>query len=316
MASTYTNTGVEIITSGEQEASWGATSNTNWKMIDKATAQQATVTLSGTASTLTLNDGVLGDDARAAYLLFDGTLAANHTVTIEPDDLQKIYYVENATVGGFGVIIKQGTGDTVAVAPGAIAIVGLDGAGVTAAVKRINSYSSGIDDKFYINAGEMYAYVAQGPGTIAYTDTKASPTYRAIRTWDFDAAGSEFVLFEKLMPADWDGGDLTFVPIWSSAAATSGTVRWRMQALALTAGVDLTADDWHSTYGLSTDTATAAGTVHYGPQSETFTAGGPAVAGDVVQFSLHRDATADTMANDARLQGVIIYYNQAEECVC
>ncbi len=62
MASTYTaTTGIEQIGTGEQSGSWGSTTNNNFDLIDRSLNGVGTLTLSGNASTLTTNDGVLSD---------------------------------------------------------------------------------------------------------------------------------------------------------------------------------------------------------------------------------------------------------------
>lgn len=340
--SSYSNTGLELIGSGQQAGSWGTTTNTNLQIIDKMISQKETITLSGTTQTLTVADGVLSStDRKAAYLKFNGAPGGNCTVTIDPDDMERIYIVENAVTDGYGVIINQGsgTGDTVSIAPGAISMVYLPGDGVDSDVVRITSYSAGIDNSFYIQAGDMWPVLAQQPGgdhtlTDSNTDThddelepnikdaSTSSLSRSIRSWDFDAASSEFVCFEHVMPPDWDGGTLTFEPVWSPSTGTSGAVRWRIQAVAMQNAYDWDVSDWSSDYAVVLTTATASLVVHRGTQSASpdglFTAGTPANAGDIVLFSLHRDAsnTADTMTGDAMLHGIFIYYNSATACTC
>ena len=54
MASDYTaNTGIEKIGTCEQAGTWGATTNTNFDIIDRAINGVGAITLSGTTHTLT-----------------------------------------------------------------------------------------------------------------------------------------------------------------------------------------------------------------------------------------------------------------------
>ena len=108
MPSTYTlNTGVEKPASGEQSGSWGATVNTNMDILDRAINGIVTIPLTGTSSTITTNDGSLSD-GQNKLLIYTGTLAAAHTVTIDPADAQKIYYIQNNT--NQTLTFTQGTG--------------------------------------------------------------------------------------------------------------------------------------------------------------------------------------------------------------
>ena len=61
MASTYTNSGIEKIGSGEQAGTWGTTTNNNLDIIDKAINGVQTLTLSGTTDTFTVTDGTVSD---------------------------------------------------------------------------------------------------------------------------------------------------------------------------------------------------------------------------------------------------------------
>ena len=141
MASTYTaNTGVEKITNGEQAGTWGTTTNNNLDIIDRAINGVGSIGLSGTTHTLTTTDGTLTDGGYKV-LVFTGALGANNTVTISPNDQDKVYLVKNATTdsgssGPYSVIITQGSGANATVTNGEIAWVFADGAGSGAVVTK------------------------------------------------------------------------------------------------------------------------------------------------------------------------------------
>ena len=141
MASTYTlNTGVEKITNGEQAGTWGTTTNNNLDIIDRAINGVGSIGLSGTTHTLTTTDGTLTDGG-FKVLVFTGALGANNTVTISPNDQDKVYLVKNATTdsgssGPYSVIITQGSGANATVTNGEIAWIFADGAGSGAAVTK------------------------------------------------------------------------------------------------------------------------------------------------------------------------------------
>ena len=132
MASTYTtNTGIELIATGEQSGTWGDTTNVNLQIIDRLTNGVGAITLSGTTHTLTTTDGALSD-GQYQVLVFGGSPSGTNTVTISPNDQQKFFVVKNNS--GESVILTQGSGGNVTIADGNSAMVYADGAGAGAAV--------------------------------------------------------------------------------------------------------------------------------------------------------------------------------------
>lgn len=136
MPSTYTASGIELIGDGEQSGTWGDTTNTNLQILDRMLSQAGAISLSGTTHTLTVSDGVLSD-GQYAVLVFVGSPTGTNTVTISPNDAQRVFIVKNSS--GESVIISQGTGTSVTVADGRSAIVYCDGAGSGAAVVDVSS---------------------------------------------------------------------------------------------------------------------------------------------------------------------------------
>lgn len=132
MPSTYTaNGGIEKIATGEQSGSWGGTTNTNFDIIDRITNGVGSIALSGTSSNLQTSDGALSDGQYKALVL-GGSPSGTHTITVLPNDAQKIYFVQNNTAQS--VIFNQGSGANVTVAAGQNDIIYCDGAGASAAV--------------------------------------------------------------------------------------------------------------------------------------------------------------------------------------
>lgn len=147
MPSTYsTNNGLTLQATGENNNTWGSICNAETiSLIDTSLDGFITLALSGTTSSLAISDGV-ASDGRNRVILCTGSLAANHTITVTPNDAKKWFHVQNATTGGFNVIISQGggAGTTVTVANGYWATVRVDGTGSNANATRINnSYEIG-----------------------------------------------------------------------------------------------------------------------------------------------------------------------------
>ena len=139
MASTYTNSGIEKIGSGEQAGTWGNTTNNNLDIIDKAINGVQTLTLSGTTDTFTVTDGTVSD-AGARVLVLSGSPSGAHTLTLAPNDADKVHLVQNSS--GQTVSISQGSGDNASLINGEIAWIFCDGAGSAAAVTKQTISSS------------------------------------------------------------------------------------------------------------------------------------------------------------------------------
>ena len=132
MVSTYTpNIGIEKPAAGDQSGIWGDTVNTNMDIIDRNLNGVTTVSLSGTTHTLTTTDGTL-TEGMYKVLVLGGSPSGTNTITIAPNDQEKIYYVYNNS--GQDAAFTQGSGSNVTVANGDSKIIYADGAGSGAAV--------------------------------------------------------------------------------------------------------------------------------------------------------------------------------------
>ena len=135
MTSTYTaNNGIEKIETGDQSGTWGETTNTNFDIIDRALNGVGSITLSGTSHTLTTTDGSL-TDGMFKVLSLAGSPTGTNTITISPNDQDKLYFVTNAS--GQSAVFSQGTGANVTIPNGGSDIIFADGAGSGAAVSSL-----------------------------------------------------------------------------------------------------------------------------------------------------------------------------------
>ena len=135
MASTYTdNTGIEKPGAGEQSGTWGTTTNTNFDIIDRALNGVGTITLTGTTHTLSTSDGSLSD-GHYRLLVLSGSPSGTNTITLSPNDQDKLYLVFNNS--GQTAVFSQGSGSNATILNGATAWIYADGAGSGAAVKAV-----------------------------------------------------------------------------------------------------------------------------------------------------------------------------------
>ena len=132
MPSSYTvNLGVEKIGSGEQAGTWGTTTNLNFDIFDRAINGVGAITLSGTSHTLTTTDGALSEGGNKVLVL-GGSRSGTNTITISPNDQDKMYFVHNNS--GQTAIFTQGSGGNVSIPTGSKGLIFADGAGSGAKV--------------------------------------------------------------------------------------------------------------------------------------------------------------------------------------
>ena len=140
MASSYSNLKFELIATGEQSGTWGATTNINLgTAIEQAIVGKADITFSSTTETLTLTNSNAAQDARALYLNLDGTPGG--AATLEVPAIEKNYIVKNGT--GETVTIKVSGQTGVAIPDGKTALVYNNGTDVVTAVDYSPSLTLG-----------------------------------------------------------------------------------------------------------------------------------------------------------------------------
>ena len=167
MASTYTvNSGIELIANGEQSGTWGDTTNVNLQIVDRLTGGVGAITLSGTTHTLTTTDGSLSD-GQYKVLVLGGSPSGTNTITVTPNDQQKLYFVKNGS--GQSAVFSQGSGANVTIPNGESAIIYCDGAGSGAAVVNISTTATNnLSDLGNASTARTNLGVAIGSDVLAY----------------------------------------------------------------------------------------------------------------------------------------------------
>lgn len=167
----------------------------------------------------------------------------------------------------------------------------------------------------YIGAGKQTIWFPAGSMTPRTTEGAASGTIETttnrvmIKTLDFDTATQEFAQFSVQMPKGWNEGTVTFLAVWSHAAtATNFGVAWSLAGLALSD--DDAQDTAFGTAIVVTDTGGTTNDLYRTAESAAVTIGNTPAEGDVVVFQVARVPAdgADTMAIDARLHGIALFY--------
>lgn len=106
MSSTFsTNLGIELIGTGDQAGTWGATTNTNLgTLIEQAISGYVTQAITDGADTvITIPSGSTGV-ARNMYIECTGALTAARNLIVPSN--KKLYFIYNNTTGGYAVTVK------------------------------------------------------------------------------------------------------------------------------------------------------------------------------------------------------------------
>ena len=141
MASSYVNDlRLNEMATGDASGTWGTVTNTNLELIGEALGfGTEAITTNADTHTSTIADGAT-DPVRAMFVKYTGTLDSACTITIAPNTLNRMHFIENGTSGSQNIIISQGSGANVTIPPGDTKAVYLDGAGSGAAV--IDAFAS------------------------------------------------------------------------------------------------------------------------------------------------------------------------------
>lgn len=142
MASTYSpNLRLELIGTGEQQGTWGSTTNTNLgTLLEEAIGGYVSVTVTdGADTTLSTNNGS-ADQSRNMTINLTGTLTAARNVICPA--IEKVYIVRNATTGGFAVTFKVSGQTGVSIPNGSTYILYVNGTDAVLATGTIAAQNS------------------------------------------------------------------------------------------------------------------------------------------------------------------------------
>tara|TARA_R110000772_G_scaffold252605_1_gene368060 strand:+ start:378 stop:1622 length:1245 start_codon:yes stop_codon:yes gene_type:complete len=163
MATYTSNGGIKKIATGDESGTWGSSTNSNFDIIDRLTNGVVNITLTGATETVTTTDGTISD-GMSKVLVFGGTPGVAVTVTIAPNDAQKVYFIKNNS--GQTITISQGSGSTVDILDTSSSIVYCDGAGSGASVIEITAGSAASNT---IDVTSFTATAAQTTFSVTYS---------------------------------------------------------------------------------------------------------------------------------------------------
>ena len=134
MATYVNDLRLKEIATGDESGTWGTSTNTNLELIGEALGfGTEAITTNANTHASTVGNGS-SSPARAMYIKYTGTLDSACTITIGPNTNSRVQFIENGTSGSQNIIISQGSGANVTIAPGKTKIVYLTGAGSSSVV--------------------------------------------------------------------------------------------------------------------------------------------------------------------------------------
>ena len=134
MATYVNDLRLKEIATGDEAGTWGTSTNTNLELIAEAFSfGTEAITTNADTHTTTIADGST-DPGRSIYLKYTGTLDSACTITIGPNTVSKLWFIENGTSGSQNIIISQGSGANVTIPAGHVKAIYSVGAGSGAAM--------------------------------------------------------------------------------------------------------------------------------------------------------------------------------------
>lgn len=135
MASTYNDVKIQLMATGENNTTWGDTTNVNWDAMSELVTGSADVAFSSANVTISLTNTNATQTARNLRLNLTGTSGGARTLTVP--SIEKLYLVNNGLSDA--VTIKTALGTGIAVPAGKTMWVFVDGTDVVDAVTSLTS---------------------------------------------------------------------------------------------------------------------------------------------------------------------------------
>ena len=250
MASTFSSLKIELIGTGEQDGTWGDTTNTNLgTAIEQAITGSGDVTFTGADVTLTLANTNSSQVARNLRLVCVGTSGGARQLIVP--DIEKQYIVKNELADT--VTIKTSAGTGIAIPAGASAVVFNDGTNVVQAITYLGSalsVASGGTGLTTLTANNVIlgngtsspSFVAPGNSANVLTSNGTTWVSSVVPQPEFFSSGTRMTFNQTSAPTGWtkdtstdnagfrlvsgsasSGGSVDFTTAFSAARAVTVT---------------------------------------------------------------------------------------------
>lgn len=160
-------------------------------------------------------------------------------------------------------------------------------------------------ETIWIPAVSMYPNTTNGCAAIAQTELSNGPE---IKTLDFDKDSDEFAQFSIAFPKSWNEGTVTFQAFFTANSTNTGTTVFVLNAVALADNGDL-----NTAFGTAVGPTAKAMSGTANDLAVTAESGAVTIAGspstdEYVFFQLMRDVSEDSLAADAKLLGIKLFF--------
>lgn len=286
MPSTYSQLKIELIATGEQTGTWGATTNVNLgTALEEAITGSADVTFASGDVTLTLTDTNATQAARHLRLNLVGTTGGAARNLIVPT-IQKLYLINNTCDDA--VTVKNSTGTGIVVGAGKTNFVYNDGSNVVDAVK-LGTMSEQNDDAVDISGGEI-------TGLTNLETSSLTATAATIGGGDLDVTGLIKLNGDEGTANQYLGSNGTGDPTWQTIPAAAVVIpagsRMLFQQTAAPTGWTKETSSNNVALRVVSGTASSGGTVAFTTAFQPFTVsisgntGNKAAGGTVANHTL------------------------------
>lgn len=230
----------------------------------------------------------------------------------------------NITGGAAGGLLYQSAADTTAkLALGTTNYVLTAGASApqwvaqstlsvaSAATAGDSANLGGVAAASYAKIGKQTVWVPSGAMTPRITNgpsvglTESTTNKLMLSTLNFDATTAEYAQFTIAMPKSWNAGTVTFKALVSHASGT-GNVIFSLSGISFASDDALDGTAFPAAVTHSALTIGTANDIYISAESSALTITG-AGKSEYVTFQVARD-TSDTLAVDARLHGIQLFY--------
>ena len=197
------------IATGDEAGDWGDITNTNLELVAEAFSfGTEAITTNANTHTTTIADGGT-DPGRSIFLKYTGTLDSACTITIGPNTVSKLWFIENGTSGSQNIIISSGSGANITIPPGDTKVVYSDGAGSGAAMVDAFASLSVVDLKVQDDLTVTDDLTVNGTANLDIVDIDGAVQLDATLTVGANDQGYDVILYGDTAARNitWDSSD-------------------------------------------------------------------------------------------------------------